>query len=74
MCALERYFRISISVDKPDREIELERDTELQKSVPLFMRYSELYKELRPDFWRFGSLFEPQEAHLEPLESNFHGF
>ena len=25
-CALERYFRISISVDKPDREIELERE------------------------------------------------
>ncbi len=25
VCALERYFRISISVDKPDREIELER-------------------------------------------------
>ena len=39
-CALERYFRISISVDKPDREIELERerDTELEKSLPLFYK------------------------------------
>ncbi len=29
VCALETYFRISISVDKPDREIELEREREI---------------------------------------------